>query len=164
MVLGNGSVELMWLIALASLMPGDPARVVGPTFGEYARAIGVAGGRLVDTDADAQLVFVCNPNNPTGQYRTRAEIEAVAARGALCVLDEAYVAFVDDAWDSNDLLERGNFVILRSMTKDHALPGLRLGYALASPEIAQAMEAVKPPWSVNAGALRAGLAALATRR
>jgi histidinol-phosphate aminotransferase len=157
-VLGNGSVELMWLVALASLNPGDPASVVGPTFGEYARAIGVAGGRLVD--AGAKLAFVCNPNNPTGQYRTRADIEQMAAGGALCVLDEAYVAFVDDAWDSADLLELGNVVILRSMTKDHALPGLRLGYALASPEIARAMESVKPPWSVNAGALRAGLAAL----
>ena len=53
-----------------------------------------------------------------------------------------------------------NLVILRSLTKDHAVPGLRLGYLLAAPEIATAVESVRPPWSVNAGALRAGLAAL----
>src|SRR5205807_5343158 len=78
----------------------------------------------------------------------------------LLVLDEAYAPFVDDRWRSEALLERANLVILRSMTKDEALPGLRLGYLLAGPEVASAVERMRPPWSVNAGALRAGLAAL----
>jgi histidinol-phosphate/aromatic aminotransferase/cobyric acid decarboxylase-like protein len=77
------------------------------------------------------------------------------------VLDEAYVSFVEDAWASQSLLSRHpNLVILRSLTKDHAVPGLRLGYLLAAPDLVRAIEAVRPPWSVNAGALKAGLAAL----
>jgi histidinol-phosphate aminotransferase len=77
------------------------------------------------------------------------------------VLDEAYASFVEERWRSEPLLATfPNLIILRSLTKDHALPGLRLGYALASTELASAFEAVRPPWSVNAGALRAGLATL----
>jgi histidinol-phosphate aminotransferase len=76
-------------------------------------------------------------------------------------LDEAYATFACDRWSSAELLQsHANLVILRSMTKDHALPGLRLGYLLASTIVARAIMAVRPPWSVNAGALRAGLAAL----
>ena len=78
----------------------------------------------------------------------------------LVVLDEAYAAFVDHRWPSEPLLRHGNLAILRSMTKDHAVPGLRLGYLLADLTLARAVESVRPPWSVNAGALHAGLAAL----
>ena len=68
---------------------------------------------------------------------------------------------MEERWPSEPLLARHpNLVALRSLTKDHALPGLRLGYALAARELASAFEAVRPPWSVNAGALRAGLATL----
>jgi histidinol-phosphate aminotransferase len=166
-VLGNGSVELLWLVALAALRPGDRMVVVGPTFGEYARAGRVAGAEVVEvpdlSDASAsRLLVVCNPNNPTGHYYDRASIQTLLtdapSRGV--VLDEAYAPFVDERWRSEALLEHGNLAILRSMTKEHGLPGLRLGYVLAAPAFARALEAVRPPWSVNAGALRAGLAAL----
>jgi len=166
-VLGNGSAELIWLIALAALRTGDPVAIVGPTFGEYARAVRVVGAtpiRVVDPgEAGAvRALFVCNPNNPTGQYRGLEDIQHMLDEHPerLLVLDEAYAPFVDDRWRSEALLERANLVILRSMTKDQALPGLRLGYLLAGPEVASAVERVRPPWSVNAGALRAGLAAL----
>jgi histidinol-phosphate aminotransferase len=167
--LGNGSAELMWLIALALLVPADRVAIVGPTFGEYARAAFVVGADVVevqslaDVPAAARLVFVCNPNNPTGAYRARAEIEQFLTDGPdrLVVLDEAYASFVEDRWPSEPLLDQfPNLIILRSLTKDHALPGLRLGYAFASIELARAFETVRPPWSVNAGALRAGLATL----
>jgi len=167
--LGNGSVELMWLIALALLEPADRVAIVGPTFGEYARAALVVGGdgvevqSLAEVPAAARLVFVCSPNNPTGAYHGRAEIEQLLVEGPdrLVVLDEAYASFVEERWRSEQLLrEHRNLIVLRSLTKDHALPGLRLGYALASPDLASAFEAVRPPWSVNAGALRAGLATL----
>jgi histidinol-phosphate aminotransferase len=166
-VLGNGSAELIWLIAIAGLCVGDRVGIVAPTFGEYARALRVVGATPVEVGDPRQTppvraLFVCNPNNPTGYYRGRDEIEYLLAErpDRLLVLDEAYAPFVDERWPSEALLEFANLVILRSMTKDQALPGLRLGYLLAAPEVARAVEAVRPPWSVNAGALRAGLAAL----
>jgi histidinol-phosphate aminotransferase len=84
------------------------------------------------------------------------------------VVDEAYRAFVAGPWPSEPLIERGpglspaagNVVLLRSMTKDHALAGLRLGYALAPPEVVTTLKKVQPSWSVNAAAQVAGLAAL----
>ena len=166
-VLGNGSAELIWLIALAALQTGDPVAILGPTFGEYARAVRVVGATPIEVGDPQQAspmraLFVCHPNNPTGQYRAQAEIERLLDEQPhrLLVLDEAYATFVDQRWRSEALLAHGNLVVLRSMTKDHAVPGLRLGYLLASAEVADAVERVRPPWSVNAGALRAGLAAL----
>jgi L-threonine-O-3-phosphate decarboxylase len=178
-VVGNGSAELIWLVALAFLEPGQSAVVVGPTFGEYARAVRVAGGvvreltarredglrpdlaAVAAVAASARLLFVCDPNNPTGVL-LGADALARLARSrpeTLIVVDEAYRPFLDEvpAWPTVP----ENAVRLRSMTKDGALPGLRLGYALAAPPIARALEAVRPPWSVNAVAQAAGLAALA---
>jgi histidinol-phosphate aminotransferase len=164
--LGNGSAELLWLIALTALREGDPVTVVGPTFGEYARAALTLGAHVrevlsLEHVPSARMVFVCNPNNPTGTFHGRAEIEQLLAGqpDRVVVLDEAYASFADNRWRAEPLLDQyPNLVILRSLTKDHALPGVRLGYALAAPELAAALEAVRPPWSVNAGALRAGLA------
>jgi histidinol-phosphate aminotransferase len=159
----------MWLVALALLESEDRVAIVGPTFGEYARAALTVGADVIEVQslaevpATARLVFVCNPNNPTGAYHGRAEIEQLLVEGPdrLVVLDEAYASFVEDRWPSEPLLDQfSGLIILRSLTKDHALPGLRLGYALGSIELAGALEAVRPPWSVNAGALRAGLAML----
>jgi histidinol-phosphate/aromatic aminotransferase/cobyric acid decarboxylase-like protein len=162
-VVGNGSVDLMWWTLLAVIRPGDGVAVAAHTFGEYAHAARSMGALVVDATDDARVLFVCQPNNPTGEYRPHAEIESLLREqpDRLVILDEAYATFVDDRWPSERLLEAlPNLVILRSMTKDHALPGLRLGYLLASPTVAHAVAAVRPPWSVNAGALRAGLAAL----
>ncbi|HEY1291514.1 MAG TPA: histidinol-phosphate transaminase [Chloroflexota bacterium] len=164
-VLGNGSVDLMWWTLLAVIRPGDGVAVAEQTFGEYARAARSVGAHVVDLQqaAAARVVFVCQPNNPTGEYSPRDDIEALLSQNPerLVVLDEAYAAFVDHRWPAERLLDQHpNLAILRSMTKDHALPGLRLGYLLASAEVARAVGAVRPPWSVNAGALRAGLAAL----
>jgi len=167
--LGNGSAELLWLIALAVLRPDDRVAILGPTFGEYLRAARVAGANVLDVRTLAEVpaaraVFACNPNNPTATLLSQAEVQRLLVDQAdrLVVLDEAYASFVGEhRWRSEPLLaEHPNLLILRSLTKDHALPGLRLGYLLASIEIARAIEAVRPPWSVNAGALRAGLATL----
>jgi histidinol-phosphate aminotransferase len=164
-VLGNGSVDLMWWTLLAVVSPGDAVAVGPHTFGEYAHAARSVGARVLDARnaREARVVFVCQPNNPTGEYRSREEIEdlLVERPRRLVVLDEAYAAFVEQRWAAEPLIvDHPNLVVLRSMTKDHALPGLRLGYVLAAPIVAQAVAAVRPPWSVNAGALRAGLAAL----
>ena len=181
-IVGNGSVELIWLIALAFLERGNQALVIGPTFGEYARAACLMGAALTEYRAMAadgfrldvegacraintiqpRVAFVCNPNNPTGRYLTRGEVEALlAATSGLLVVDEAYVAFAEGAWDVRPLLRNERLVVLRSMTKDHAVAGLRLGYALGAPEVVRALQSAQPPWSVNAAAQAAGLAALA---
>jgi histidinol-phosphate aminotransferase len=162
-VLGNGSVDLMWWTLLAVVRPGDAVALAAHTFGEYAHAARSVGARIVAPSDDSRVLFVCQPNNPTGEYRPRENIEHILSQDSarMVILDEAYATFVDDRWPSDHLLEKHpNLVILRSMTKDHALPGLRLGYLLASTSVARAVAAVRPPWSVNAGALRAGLAAL----
>ena len=113
------------------------------------------------------LVFLCNPNNPTGVYLAFKEVEALAQTcaeaGALLVVDEAYLNFVDSPWDSLDLLEGGNTVLLRSMTKDYALTGLRLGYSLASPEVTARLASFQPAWSGNSLAQAAGRMALDDR-
>jgi histidinol-phosphate aminotransferase len=166
--LGNGSAELLWLVALAVLDPGDQVAVLAPTFGEYARAARVLGADVHESTSledlpRARVVFVCNPNNPTGALHAAADIARVLEEDPeqLIVLDEAYASFAEGRWRTEPILARfSNLIVLRSLTKDHALPGLRLGYLLAAPEIARAVEAVRPPWSVNAGALRAGLASL----
>jgi histidinol-phosphate aminotransferase len=169
-VLGNGSVDLMWWTLLAVVRAGDTVAVAPHTFGEYTRAACSVGGHVIDLDdassssaSAARAVFVCQPNNPTGDYQPREAIECLLSQQPerLVVLDEAYTSFVENPWPSAQLLPaHPNLVILRSMTKDHALPGLRLGYVLASTTVARAIAAVRPPWNVNAGALRAGLAAL----
>jgi len=166
--LGNGSAELLWMIALALLQPQDRVAVVGPTFGEYARAARTVGTAVCEVQSlrnpsPTRVLFVCNPNNPTGFLHQQSDIvQALSAQpDRLVVLDEAYAVFAPDRWQTEALLAaHPNLVLLRSLTKDHALPGLRLGYLLATPEVARAVESVRPPWSVNAGALRAGLATL----
>ncbi len=181
--MGNGSTELIHLLARSCLRPGDLACVFGPTFVEYEAAIRLEGAepmmlhparrsgfrwemdRAVRSLSEARpsLTFLCNPNNPTGVYLEQEEVQAVAGavgRAGLLVLDEAYVAFVDRPWDATGLLTAGNVVLLRSMTKDYGLPGLRLGYLLASPRLIERVARLQYSWSVNALAQAAGLAAL----
>lgn len=180
--LGNGSVELIWATSLAFLDPGDPVLIAGPTFGEYETASRIAGaavvahhaeesdgfavdvGRVVSTvrKVRPKLVFLCNPNNPTGRYLERDDVERLLfeCTDSLVVVDEAYIGFVENADSLVDLIERSNLVLLRSMTKDHALAGLRVGFALACPAVVAALEKVRPPWSVNAFAQAAALASL----
>jgi histidinol-phosphate aminotransferase len=179
---GNGSVELLWLTALAFVRPGDAVLIVGPTFGEYARAAVLMGaqahcwtarpegGFKVNPEEVMQtlqrlrprLVFVCNPNNPTG---TLLAVEAIAAWAnalprTLFVMDEAYLPFAAGA-PSILTMPAANILVLRSMTKAHALAGMRLGFAIGHPVIIHALATVCPPWNVNALAQAAGLAALA---
>lgn len=180
----NGTAEAIWLLALVYLEPGDPVLILGPTFGEYRVASEIAGAqphllcsqeeKHFQPDPDAlvdriralqpRLVWLCNPNNPTGVYLkedgVRALLTACERAGSLLIVDEAYVNFVASAWDSVRLLDSGHLVILRSMTKDFALAGLRLGYVLGSGETVGALGKVQPPWSVNGAAQVAGLVAL----
>ncbi len=180
----NGTAQAIWLVALAYLDPGDAVLIVGPTFGEYRVASQLMAAAVhilfapeeqrfypdVVEIADwisvhrPRLVWLCNPNNPTGVYLGRKAIlsilTACQTAGSMLVVDEAYMNFTDKPWDSVPLLESGHLLLLRSMTKDFALAGLRLGYVLGPEEGIRALRRVQPPWSVNAAAQAAGLAAL----
>lgn len=178
-IVGNGTAELIWLIAHAFLSPGDCVLIIGPTFGEYERAARAAGAEVSEFRADPptfqlgidpliagivalrpRLVFLCHPNNPTGLYLSDAEVRRIAeaCAGGLLILDEAYRSFV--APSPFGPPPSANAMVLRSMTKDFALAGLRLGYAVGEPRRLSAMRAVQPPWSVNGAAQAAGLASL----
>jgi len=188
-LVGNGTAELIWLIALTFVRSGDHALVLEPTFGEYARAVSLMGGQVTTWRARPndgfsvqpeeirhqldhlrpRLVFLCNPNNPTGAAVPSSTIAAWAEAfpDTLFVVDEAYHTFADrgDAEKARELssaagLAAPNVVTLRSMTKDYALAGLRLGYLVAREEVADAIARVRPPWNVNAMAQAAGVAAL----
>ena len=155
---GNGATELIHLIARSLLRASDAAAILTPTFGEFAAARRIAALRPA-------VLFVCNPNNSTGIYLSEADVGAIATAlgdGALLVLDEAYAPFVDRRWDATRLLRAaGNVALVRSMTKDHALTGLRLGYLLASRPVVKRVGRFQHSWSVNAAAQAAGIAALA---
>jgi len=181
-LVGSGTTELIRLIALNYFRRGDRVLLLEPTYGEYEVACRLAGARLVKHRAREndnfipemgevvellqnhrpRAVFICNPNNPTGKYLSRRDIETFLdnLEDSLLVLDEAYVAFVGESWNSLGLTERDNVVVMRSMTKDYGLPGLRLGYAVACREIIDSLRSVLPPWNVNSIAQKVGIAVL----
>lgn len=183
LLVGSGSTEIIRLAALAYFDQGDKVLIIEPTFGEYQVACQITGASLVKQQVSAQNgfcldmsetielirqhcprgIFVCNPNNPTGRYLSRAAIEQIldAAGDSLVVLDEAYINFVDNAWSSLDMIKRNNLLILRSMTKDYAMAGLRLGYGVAKEEIIANLRRICPPWNVNVLAQKAGIIAIA---
>jgi histidinol-phosphate/aromatic aminotransferase/cobyric acid decarboxylase-like protein len=180
-VVGSGSAELLWALARATLARGDTAFVVGPTFSEINQAAGAVGAEVrqwraeastgfavnlgavvtATRSARARLLYLCSPNNPTGAHvPVEAIAEAAAALpGVVVALDQAFLS-LSPRWKELAAELPPSVVCLRSMTKDHAIPGLRLGYLLSTPEIAGAVEAQRPPWTVSAPAHAAGLAAL----
>ncbi len=182
LIIGSGSTELIRLLATAYFEPDDLVIIPQPTYGEYETACQLADAQILKQpilkEPDFQLditeminllqkhrpkaIFLCNPNNPTGQYMSKEEVVQImsSAQESLIILDEAYIAFTENAWASRDLINRGNLVILRSMTKDYALAGLRLGYAIAAEPIISVLKRVRPPWNVNTVAQKAGIVAL----
>jgi histidinol-phosphate/aromatic aminotransferase/cobyric acid decarboxylase-like protein len=108
-----------------------------------------------------RLLYLCSPNNPTGTHVAPEVVAELAAAlpGATVVLDQAFLS-LSPSWRERGAELPPSVVCLRSMTKDHAIPGLRLGYLLATPQIAAAVEAQRPPWTVSGPAQSAGLAAL----
>lgn len=179
---GNGSSELIHLLARVFVRRGQRPIALAPTFGEYANAVALGGGEIYDWRSRAErgfrpvlknkpdvlrrvtppLVFVCNPNNPTGVYLDRRDVTTLSnsLTAGPMVLDEAYINFIDDPWRSLDLVGDGRVIVLRSMTKDYGLAGLRLGYLVAHPDVVEEVRRVQPPWSVSSVAQAAGVAAL----
>ena len=181
-VAGNGSTELIRLVAQLALGAGDRAMATAPSFGEYEIATRLTGAQYEpirqapgDDWGDAadftaflhlqrpRLFWLCSPNNPTGVAASPAFLRGVVTHcpDTLFVLDEAYCDLLPaPQWDA-DLLAGGNLLVLRSMTKAWGLAGVRLGYALGAETLMAPLREAKPPWNVNACAQAAGLAALA---
>jgi histidinol-phosphate aminotransferase len=181
-LVGNGTTELIRLIGSAYFNIREKVLIVTPTYGEYEIAGRIAGAEILEYRWEWQksdsvnikelreaigrchpkAVFLCNPNNPTGYYLGREEIASLVSNldDGLLILDEAYINFVDRPWSSLPLLNRAGIIILRSMTKDYGLAGLRLGYALAGEDIIHTLSRVCPPWNVNSAAQKAGIAVL----
>ncbi len=178
-VVGNGSNELIYAVARA-LRPKRVA-IVEPTYTEYLRASLLAGAsvdhwlarsRFCPFDpGKASLVWVCHPNNPTGNTWASGEIlSRWIAQHPQCyfAVDEAFLpprSGVDvPRWCPRSLLSYAdrlpNLVVIRSLTKFFALPGLRLGYTVSDQGLASRIRSELPPWSVNSLAQRAGVAAL----
>ena len=178
----SGSTEIIRLAVTAYLDEKDRVLLVEPTYGEYRLSCEIAGAEVntfltsakddfkPDIDALADristekpgIIFLCNPNNPTGYYLKSDEFEKIlsVAPDSLVILDEAYVYFIENAWESTGYIDGNNLLILHSMTKDYAIAGLRLGYALAGEEIIRVLSRVCPPWNVNVVAQKAGITAL----
>lgn len=178
---GNGTAELIWLITLTYLQSGDQVLIIGPTFGEYANAAALMGAETHEWRAQPEddfkpnpvriteklqqsyyrLVFICNPNNPTGQVLPIESLERWAQDHpkTLFVIDEAYISFAKGLESATHIVQP-NVLVLRSITKDYALAGLRLGFAVGTETVIQALAKTRPPWSVNSLAQAAGIAAL----
>jgi threonine-phosphate decarboxylase len=172
---GNGTADLIHLIT-RWLKPSQAAVAV-PTFTEYERAVRADGGEVVPCllreedgflpgpapETRAQLLFLCNPNNPTGRLWPRDRLlewlEHCRRQGITAVVDEAYMDFVEDGlrFSAVQWLDRfPRLIVLRSMTKSFAVPGLRLGYLTASERIVSELSGIQPPWPVNGPAALAG--------
>lgn len=178
---GNGAMEIIYWFAQAFAK----SRVVvpAPTFCEYELASYKAGAevtfvplhdfefsadRIIEKAKGVDAVFLCNPNNPTGMLATREirkVIESIDSSTKI-LLDECFIELTDDP-DANSMIGRienfDNLVILRSLTKSFGLAGLRVGYSVCNPSLAEALSKNRIPWNVNGLAQAAGVAALADK-
>lgn len=152
---------------LPRLREPGPVAVLGPTYAEHARAWRAAGHRVSDIAAlpdpeRVEALVVVNPNNPDGRVLGRSSLlgmaEAMERRGGLLVVDEAFADF--DADESLVPGLPGNVVVLRSFGKTYGLAGLRLGFAIAGPPLAQRLREALGPWAVSGPALAVGRLAL----
>ncbi|MWV14242.1 histidinol-phosphate transaminase [Pseudomonas sp. R-28-1W-6] len=180
--LGNGSNDILDLVARAWLAPGLNAVFSQYAFAVYpiaTQAVGAQGkvvpardhghdleAMLAAIDADTRVVFIANPNNPTGTWFGPDALERFLARvpqDVLVVLDEAYIEYAegDELPDGLDYLARyPNLLVSRTFSKAYGLASLRVGYALSSPQVADVLNRVRQPFNVNSLALSAACAAL----
>ncbi len=178
-VVGHGAVDLLWTLARGWLRAGDVVLTVEPTFSEMRAAASRVGARLEEFRTDPEgnfavdlaalvgrgaalrprLAYVCVPSNPVGRYTSPDALAELADRHGetLFVVDLSFLSLsthhAETPWRSSERV-----VWLRSLTKDHALAGLRIGCAIAPPPIARRIEDERPPWSVNAPAQAAAIA------
>jgi histidinol-phosphate aminotransferase len=185
-ILGNGSNELIELVVRTFVQPGDEIISADPSFVVYKMITQAANGTNVvvpckdmrhDLDAMAEritektrIVFIANPNNPTGTMNSKAEMDRFMSRvpaHVIVAVDEAYFEYVTHAEypDSLDYLKEGkNILALRTFSKIYGLAGLRIGYGITMTAIAELMNKVRQPFNTNSLAQIGALAALADRK
>lgn len=172
-LVGNGSTEIIH--SLPRALPIHRALIPVPSYSDYANAVELAGKTaekiflkeeesfqldlpLLDSKiCGDQLVFIGQPNNPTGLLVDPSALRTLALKhlSTIFVIDEAFLDFVE-GMDSLIQKRPPNVIVLRSLTKFYAIPGLRLGFAIAEPEVIQKIRKITPPWSVNALAQAVG--------
>ena len=178
---GNGAAELLAL--LANRYQGKKAIVIHPTFSEYeatltAKKVEIIRIQTAEQNAfklpmneillamkSASVLYLCTPNNPTGMMPSRAELKEIIYHGAEqecdVVLDEAFIDFVDESLSSVHTIKHNpNILVVRSMTKMYAIPGIRLGYVVANPSVIREIKALAPHWNVNGLAAKIGAVCL----
>ena len=185
LVLGNGAADLLWTIARTLVRPGSKVMIVEPTFAEFRAAARATGARVAEFRTDAgegfhvdlarvgtvlkrihpDLLYLCDPNNPTGTVVRVAEIERLALDhpDVGFVLDQAFLS-LSDAFADLAVRLPPNVLCVRSLTKEHAIAGVRVGYLLCERGVAARVEASRPPWTTSAPAQAAVLAACAEQR
>ena len=172
-LVGNGSTELIHLLPRALAIKS--ALIMGPTFEEYARALTDAGSSVQYVHARREerfrpplkevlrqlsakgsrfdAVFLCNPNNPTGQVMNRQIVcelaEAVDRQQGWLIVDEAFIDYCRTQSVVSMLSEHPRMMLLRSLTKFYAMPGLRIGYLVGASKVVGQLKDRQPPWSVN---------------
>jgi len=182
LIVGNGSDEIIVLALRAFLKPGEEVVIADPTFLIYKIAARIEGAKIryvplkglrYDLEAMAaavnrktRIVFIANPDNPTGTYLTRREIgrflSSISPR-TITFFDEAYYEFAKDYPgfpDTLKLTRKYNIITTRTFSKIHSLAGLRIGYGVARKEIIGYLDRVREPFNVNSPAQAAALAAL----
>ncbi|MGA2867733.1 MAG: histidinol-phosphate transaminase [Verrucomicrobiota bacterium] len=182
LILGNGSNEIIEFVAHALLAPGTNVVVSQFCFAIYPIVAKMFGADVITVPArdyghdlpamlkaitpDTRIVFVANPNNPTGTRAPREEVIKFVndvPDDVLLVMDEAYIEFLDDAVDLVPLIRLGarkNLVLMRTFSKIYGLAGLRVGYGIADAGLISAFEKVRQPFNINLLAQAAALAAL----
>jgi histidinol-phosphate aminotransferase len=182
LVLGNGSNEIIEFVGHAYMAPGVDVVVSQYCFAVYPLVTKLFGANLITVPAknyghdlpamlkaitpSTRVIFVANPNNPTGTLASKDELRRfvdAVPENILLALDEAYIEFLDDPADFvTDILggKRQNVVIMRTFSKIFGLAGLRLGYGIAHPDLISAFEKIRQPFNINAIAQAGALAAL----
>jgi histidinol-phosphate aminotransferase len=183
LLLGNGSNEVLEMIGHAFLEPGAEVVVSQYCFAVYPIVTALFGAELVTVPAradlgadipamlraitpDTRVLFLANPNNPTGTLSTREEISVLLAGvppHVLLVLDEAYIEYLEDPVDCLSLVRAGvqpNLMLVRTFSKIFGLAGMRLGYGIGAPEVIAAIERTREPFNINSIAQAGALAAL----
>ena len=182
LVLGNGSNEIIEFVAHALLAPGADVVVSQFCFAVYPIVTKLFGANLIIVPAkdyghelpamlraitpQTRIVFVANPNNPTGTLAPREEVIRFVndvPDDVLLVMDEAYIEFLDDPLDLVSLVRLGarkNLILMRTFSKIYGLAGLRIGYGIGNPELIAALEKIRQPFNINLLAQTAALAAL----